>query len=241
MNTAHISRILKGEVAREALTTMRNASKSRTSKRLEDSQSHAKRRKQAGFGRARNLPENELSATDAPSAEPGNDGRIRTALDGLLSRSLARDETTGRFTHGKVTTGAESRGLFEDLAPVKADIVASVRLQLAADTDDAPPTLLHSIDAYADAYLLRKATFMQLAQRGGPVTNKGKVRGLLQAWCSFLDRELRLVQMLGLERKQRDATLSAAEWLMSQRQPAVNEPATDDGGSVTTTDAEHGS
>jgi hypothetical protein len=33
--------------------------------------------------------------------------------------------------------------------------------------------------------------FMQLTQRGGPVTNKGRVRGLLSAWGAFFDRDAR--------------------------------------------------
>jgi hypothetical protein len=153
-------------------------------------------------------------ASTTPAEETENDGRIEQAVSGLLGRSLARDER-GRFTFGQVKNAARSRQLYEALAPLKAETIAAVRVQLAADTDDAPVTLLNAIDAYADAHLLRKAMFAQLAQRGGPITNKGRVRGLLSAWCQFLDRELRLVQLLGLERRSRPVAMSTREWLLN--------------------------
>jgi len=38
---------------------------------------------------------------------------------------------------------------------------------------------------------------------GEPVTNKGKARALLAAYLQLVDRELRLAQALGLERRAR--------------------------------------
>lgn len=150
-----------------------------------------------------------------PSEEIGNDGadaRIKTAVDTLLSKSLARNEK-GQFVHGQVKTGAESEGLFNDLAPLKADIVASVRAQLAIDDDTAPPTLLAVVDLFAESHLLRKATFMQLSTRGGPITSKGRVRGLLSLYASAFDRELRAIEKLGLKRLSREVPSSPREWL----------------------------
>jgi hypothetical protein len=50
--------------------------------------------------------------------------------------------------------------------------------------------------------------------QGGPVTSKGKTRGLLQAWGSFFDRELRAAEKLGLVRRAR-RTQTPVEWLES--------------------------
>lgn len=208
-----------GEVMREVGKLMRNAKENAHSGRPRDHATRAQQAKSRGKTRVSSGPESrhEMASPRTEVAPPaveeiGNDGRIRSALDTMLSKSLERDDK-GRFVHGHVTTGAESRGFFDDLAPVKADIVTSVRAQLAADHDDAPPTLLALIDAFAEAHLLRKATFMQLASRGGPITNKGRVRGLLAAWGSFFDREIRAAERLGLQRQSRPVAESPREWL----------------------------
>jgi hypothetical protein len=154
----------------------------------------------------------EKPVAESPVRELGDDGPIPQVLDSVLARSLQRDQK-GRFVHGAVKTGEHSERLWSELAPVKAEIVAAVRRQLAADAEDAPPTLLAIIDGFAEAHLLRKSTFMQLAQRGGPVTNKGKVRGLLQAWGAFFDREMRAAEKLGLERRSRNVNETPREWL----------------------------
>jgi hypothetical protein len=203
-----------------AVKNSKNARQNSKSRRVREQQSTVPRRV-----RARKLPNLLSKSADSrrslppefgaaePSAEPGNDRQIQTALDGLLGRSLLRGDK-GRFIAGAAKTGQHSEPFWIDLAPLKADIVTSVRAQLGADDADAPPTLLAIIDGFAEAHLLRKSTFLQLAQRGGPVTNKGKVRGLLQAWGAFFDREIRAAEKLGLVRKSRRAQ-TPIEWLES--------------------------
>lgn len=158
-------------------------------------------------------PESEQA--DPPGAQPGIDGHdpsIGAAVTALLGRSV-RDPVTGRFVRGQVKTGKYSATLWEALAPIKADIVGAVRHQLGADRDDAPPTLLALIDAYAEASLLRRSTFLQLVNRGGPVTTKGRTRGLLAAWGAFFDRELRAAERLGLVNVPRQVDETPAAWL----------------------------
>lgn len=198
------------------MKNVRKTGQSRAQREKESRATGAKtRRKSAASADAGGSQQAAAIEAVAPVEEIKNDGtdaRIKSALDSLLSKSLARDNK-GRFVHGQVKTGAESEGLFNDLAPLKAEIVAAVRVQLAADHDDAPPTLLAVIDAFAEAHLLRKATFMQLSARGGPVTNKGRVRGLLSAWGSFFDKEIRAAERLGLQRLSRRVLESPREWL----------------------------
>lgn len=148
------------------------------------------------------------SRPDLPSAEPGNDGRIRAALDAVLSAPV-RDPQSGQFVRGIVRTGADSQLFWSTLAPIKADIVGRVRAQLAVENDDGRETLLGMIDAYAEARLLRQSAFLRMSSQGGPVTTKGKTRGLLQAWGSFFDREMRAAERLGLERRQKE---TLADW-----------------------------
>jgi hypothetical protein len=171
-----------------------------------------------------------------PGGERGFDGQIHAALDGLLGRSLMRGDD-GRFVAGKAKTGEYADGFWRELEPVKAGIVSRVRRQLAVDDDDGRETLINLIDGYAEAHLLRKSTFMQLARRGGPVTNKGKVRGLLQAWGTFFDREMRAAERLGLERRSKAISKSPRAWLESlddrqaegeeEREHDDNEPGAD--------------
>ena len=174
----------------------------------------SKSRNSGALARARVAQDRETTAPKAPDSlgkmvaesrlrELGNDGPIRAALDGLLARADRDDK--GRFVRGLLKTGEHSEAFWVALEPVKADIVARVRKQLAAADDDAPETLLAIIDGFAEAHLLRKSALVRLCMQGGPVTNKGKVRGLLQAWGSFFDRELPAVERLGIARRARRA------------------------------------
>ena len=150
---------------------------------------------------------------EGPDPERRNDGQIQAAVDALMARSLLRNEK-GQFVAGAVKTGEHSEGFWTDLAPVKANIVARVRKQLAVEDDDGRETLLNLIDGYAEAHLLRRSSFMRLCAMGGPVTNKGKVRGLLHAWGTFFDREMRAAEKLGLERRARRVKQTTRDWLL---------------------------
>jgi hypothetical protein len=157
-------------------------------------------------------PSVAISAAE-PAAELGNVGQI---IAGLVARHDQRD-ARGRFTldnTGHMKGLDHSEQLREALEPLKRDLVQRVRLQLGADVDDAPETLLGMIDGYAEARLLRSSAFVRLAQLGGFVTSKGKARALLTTWGSAFDREMRAAERLGLVRRAR-RTQSPREWLES--------------------------
>jgi hypothetical protein len=163
-------------------------------------------------------------AAHGPTAEVGTDGQIRAALDGLVARTNERDHK-GRFQRdntGRLSTLEYSAQLRAALEPLKRDMVERVRVQLAADTDDAPETLLGLIDGYVEARLLRSSAFVRLAQLGGFMTSKGKARALLSTWGAAFDRELRAADKLGLQRRAR-RTQTPIEWLESL-QPANDQP-----------------
>lgn len=109
-----------------------------------------------------------------------------------------------------VKSGARSTALWDALAPAKAAIIARVRTDLGIVDDDAAETLLRTIDAYAEASLLRESQFAQLVQLGGPATPKGKSRVHLTAWATAVDRESRLAQVIGLARRARPVDPLAA-------------------------------
>jgi hypothetical protein len=150
-----------------------------------------------------------------PGAELGIDGHIGAALGGLLARRSERD-SKGRFTRdntGHLGGLEHSMQLRAALEPLKRDMVLSVRRQLAADSDNAPETLLGVIDAYCEARLLRSSAFVRLSQLGGFMTSKGKARALLGTWASAFDREMRAAERLGLERRSKSISKSPRAWL----------------------------
>ena len=52
--------------------------------------------------------------------------------------------------------------------------------------------------------------FYGLIELGGPVTTKGKAHALFSSYLQALDRETRLAQTLGLQRKAKSVTLADA-------------------------------
>jgi hypothetical protein len=158
------------------------------------------------------------SSLDPPGAELGLNGRpsVEHIIGALVARGDLRD-ANGRFASentGRLLTLEHSGQLRAALEPLKSDLVARVRAQLGADSDDAPETLLGVIDAYAEARLLRSSAFVRLSQLGGFMTAKGKARALLATWGSAFDRELRAAERLGLVRRAR-RTQTPVEWLES--------------------------
>ena len=93
-----------------------------------------------------------------------------------------------------------SEQFWSALEPLKDEIILRLTQDFALD-GSAIMTLFGTMDAYAEAHLLRKAMFLRLTELGGPVTDKGKARGLLKTYLAAMDRELKLAQTLGFERK----------------------------------------
>jgi hypothetical protein len=139
------------------------------------------------------------------SESPDVNACVREALDALTSRP-DRDRVSGRFTAGTLAAGttlARSEQMWSALAPLKADLVATVETDLAAS--DAAETKRGLIDGYAEARLLRAAMFNRLVDLGGPITSKGRQRALYTAYLGALDRETKLATTLGLERRAKPA------------------------------------
>lgn len=152
-------------------------------------------------------------ASPAPTAESGPSGPIDPdAAAAAAVRSLAqrpdRDES-GRFVRDNVASmrhGERSlRGsgaLVAELAPAKRALAARVRADLALDSE-APATVEALVDAFAEVSLLRRALYARMVEAGGVVTGKGRIRSTLSVYVTALDRELKIAQTLGLERRQR--------------------------------------
>ena len=138
-----------------------------------------------------------------PSQELSIDGQVRDALDDLAQQPTP-DNETGRFVTGNVAAGktlARSAHFWEAVGAAKRELVEQLQADFAAVDGDAVTTQLGLIDAYAEIRLFRASMFLRMVQLGGPVTTKGKARALYSSYLSALDRETRLAQVLGLERK----------------------------------------
>ena len=148
------------------------------------------------------------SGSGVPSEELGTNGPdveacVREALEALAGRS--GHGPNGRFTKANVEAGNtlwRSEGFWKAVAPAKRELVEKVRNDVAADAT-AAETKLGLLDAYAEVRLFRSSMFLRLVGQGGPITAKDKVRALYATYLATLDREMKLAQQLGLDRKPR--------------------------------------
>lgn len=145
-------------------------------------------------------PVTETTA-DPPIVAPTAASRVRDVLS-ALAQQPARD-AAGHFVAGTLaggTTLERSEQFWSAVEPVKRELVAHVRTDLAVDAGTTEP-LIGLIDAYAEVRLFRTSMFLRLVDLGGPITTKGKARALYRAYLAALDRETKLAQVLGLERR----------------------------------------
>jgi hypothetical protein len=144
------------------------------------------------------------TTSDPAFAVPTAASRVRDALSALVQQP-ERDPVTQRFVGPgpNVAAGktlARSTQYWNAVEPLKRELVERVRADLAVDSSSVE-TLLGLIDGYVEARLFRTSMFLRLVDQGGPITNKGKARALYSAYLNALDRETKLAQVLGLERK----------------------------------------
>jgi hypothetical protein len=140
----------------------------------------------------------------AVADHPNVEACVREALD-ALGRRPDRDEQTGRFVPGTLAAGGtleRSEQFWAAVADAKQELLEQVRRD-AGLNGDAAETLRGLQEAYAEARLFRSAMFVRLVEQGGPITGKGRMRALYTAYLGALDREMKLAQALGLERKQK--------------------------------------
>lgn len=150
----------------------------------------------------------------ASDLAPSEDVQIADVVAAIAARSSDRD-ASGRFTKhnaASVKTWRDSTMLKADLAPLKADLVARVYVDLGLTADEVPEVMRTCIDMWAEATILRQVAFTRLSQQGGPITNKGRTRALLATWQTAFDRELRVAERIGLERRAKPAQ-SLHDWL----------------------------
>jgi len=158
-------------------------------------------------------PHNDpLYADGVPADAPATaGGPIReTATPGPACGHCGRVHPGGRFLAGcagpRLRTGAYSALVRSGDATGTRDELAAARTELRGELGDVGVVKGSLADAFVELGAVRDYLGGRLAQEG-PLTAKGRTRALLSAYLQVVDRQVRLAQVLGVERRTQGATL----------------------------------
>jgi hypothetical protein len=116
--------------------------------------------------------------------------------------SSGRDEQ-GRFTAGhpgpRLAHGQYSQLVRSGAATGQQDALAASRFELRVELGDVGVVKGSLADAFVELSAVRDYLGGRLATEG-PLTGKGRTRALLTAYLAVVDRQVRLAQVLGVER-----------------------------------------
>jgi hypothetical protein len=118
------------------------------------------------------------------------------------SQELPATSLDTRFKAGNQaarTHGLYSKQLQEDAAPWRTDQIARITADLG---EDVSTLKAHAIDQVGTVLVILRFLGENL-MAGGPLTGKGRQRAATTAYLQTLDRYMRLVHTLGLERRQK--------------------------------------
>lgn len=153
-----------------------------------------------------------------PFVRPDVPQQVGAALDALAARPVRNEKgqwaKDGEGFSG--TTLERSAAFWQTVEPVKQQLIDSVRHDLALEPGAASEAMQGVIEMYVESRLFRTSLFVRLVEVGGPLTSRGKTKSLYRAYLSALDRELKLAQVLGLERKPK-RTQTLADLLNEKR------------------------
>jgi hypothetical protein len=131
-------------------------------------------------------------------------------------------DTKGRFTRGNTAAlvhGARSKQASALQAPLREAIISQVITDLGGDTSVLPTTILRLVDRFAETSLLCDAYMLFLQEQGGPIGTRGRQRAAVSGYLACLDRQMKLAQLIGLERRTKDiSTMSIQQYLEHERQ-----------------------
>jgi len=122
----------------------------------------------------------------------------------------AQRAACGRFEQGKpgpaLKTGARSALVKAGALPEQAEAVAAMQERRAIFVADLGGDLSQlqadTLERYQQACLVADYLFDNIA-RLGALTGKGRTRAAVSAYLRVLDRQVRLAQLLGIERRAR--------------------------------------
>jgi hypothetical protein len=116
-----------------------------------------------------------------------------------------RRNNKGQFIAGRpgpaLKTGAYSQLIRSGEYAGSRELLAESREELYRDLGDDLPAVVRSMaDAFIELGAVRNYLGSRLAAEG-PLTAKGYTRALLTAYLNVIDRQAKLAQLLGLERR----------------------------------------
>jgi hypothetical protein len=115
----------------------------------------------------------------------------------------------------RLLTGQHSALVRSGSATGRQDELAAARTELRGELGDVGVVKGSLADAFVELAAVRDYLGGRLAAEG-PLTAKGRTRALLSAYLLVVDRQVRLAQVLGVERRGRDLSRSPSEALMKE-------------------------
>lgn len=157
---------------------------------------------------------------EAPAA--ASEPFAESSASGAVCAHCHRVHPRGRFLAGcpgpALRTGEHSALVRSGAADGREDAVAAARLELRAQLGDVGVVKGSLSDSFVELDAVRNYLGGRLAAEG-PLTARGRTRALLSAYLAVVDRQVRLAQVLGIERRNRPAE-SAADIIAQYRQEA---------------------
>ncbi len=140
------------------------------------------------------------------------------AADPFAQRPASGRNERGQFLAGypgpRLGTGEHSRLVRAGTATGQQGAVTAARLELRGELGDVGVVKGELADAFVELSAVRNYLGGRLAAEG-PLTGKGRTRALLMAYLAIVDRQVRLAQVLGVERS-RALPRSLTEALMRE-------------------------
>lgn len=147
----------------------------------------------------------------------------QSPASGTACRHCDQVHPGGRFVAGcpgpALKTGSFSALVRSGAATGEQNAVAAARLELRSELGDVGIVKGSLADSFVELDAVRNYLGTRLAAEG-PLTAKGRTRALLTAYLAVVDRQVRLAQVLGIERHARELPRSVGEALM--REPEVS-------------------
>lgn len=99
--------------------------------------------------------------------------------------------------------GVTSVAFWQQHAAARREIAEAIIRDAGFAEDDAPRALQIAADGVAQAKIVRDASYIYMAEAGGPFSSSGKARRVFAVWVAAMDRLERQLRLVGLERKTR--------------------------------------
>lgn len=152
----------------------------------------------------------------APSRELGTVGldvpaAVRAARGRLLA-APAHDQKTGRFIGSaapSLRSGADSSQLAGELGPLRDGLYRQTLADQGHDATDATVTLAEAGRSLSRLSVLEESFWQYIVGDSserpghGVITSKGKTTAAVSRLLAVIDRKLKIIGLLGLERRQR--------------------------------------